>query len=115
MEQTIEIILLFFTLFTLILIFKRKLLGGILYFSSYLLYFGTDLYNNIVNETDDYMTIIMSVLGIILAIAVLVDLLVNKNREINRRGDKKTDWYYKNEEYDRKLDERADKNNYRIM
>lgn len=28
---------------------------------------------------------------------------------------KKTDWFYKNEEFDRKLDDRADKNNYRTL
>ena len=115
MDQTIEIILLFVTLFALVLVFKRKLLGGVLYFSSYLLYFGTDLYNNIANETNDYMTILMSILGLILAIAVLGDIVLNKNREAHRTGDKKTDWYYKNKDYDRQYDERADKNNYRTM
>ena len=25
------------------------------------------------------------------------------------------DWFYKNEQYDRKLDDRADKNNYRTL
>jgi len=29
--------------------------------------------------------------------------------------DKQTDWFYKNKEYDRKLDERADKNQYRTL
>lgn len=115
MDKTIEIALLFFTLFTLVLVFKRKLLGGVLYFSSYLLYFGTDLYNNIANETGDYMTMLMCIFGLVLAVAVLGDLLLNKNREANRQGDKKTDWYYRNKDYDRKFDERADKNNYRTM
>ena len=50
----------------------------------------------------------------VLAIAVLLDLLVDKNRKLNPK-DKKTDWFYKNEEYDRKLDDRADKNNYRTL
>ena len=42
------------------------------------------------------------------------DLLLDKNRKENPK-DKKTDWFYKNEEFDRKLDDRADKNNYRTM
>ena len=46
--------------------------------------------------------------------AVLLDLLLDKNRKENPK-DKKTDWFYKNEEFDRKLDDRADKNNYRTM
>ena len=43
---------------------------------------------------------------------------LDKNPDKNRKAhpkDKKTDWFYKNEQYDRKLDERADKNNYRTM
>ena len=39
---------------------------------------------------------------------------LDKNRKNNPK-DKKTDWFYKNEEFDRKLDDRADKNNYRTM
>ena len=41
-------------------------------------------------------------------------MLMDKNRT-NHPVDKKTDWFYKNEEFDRKLDDRADKNNYRTM
>ena len=40
--------------------------------------------------------------------------LLDKNRKLNPK-DKKTDWFYQNEEFDRKLDDRADKNNYRTM
>ena len=54
----------------------------------------------------------MPVLGIILAFAVLVDLAVDKGR---KPKDKKTDWFYANEQYDRQLDDRADKNNYRTL
>ena len=32
-----------------------------------------------------------------------------------RQKDKKTDWFYGDEKYDRKMDERADKNNYRTL
>ena len=28
---------------------------------------------------------------------------------------KKTDWFYKNEKFDREIDERADRNKYRLM
>ena len=40
--------------------------------------------------------------------------LFHRNRKNNPK-DKKTDWFYRNEEFDRKLDDRADKNNYRTM
>ena len=45
---------------------------------------------------------------------VLLDLLMDKNRK-NHPKDKKTDWFYDNEQFDRKMDERADKNNYRTL
>ena len=45
---------------------------------------------------------------------VLFEMLIEKNR-MAHPVDKKTDWFYKNEEYDRKLDDRADKNNYRTL
>lgn len=60
------------------------------------------------------MQLIFSMLGIILPLAVLIDLVLDKNRKDNPK-DKKTDWFYNNEEFDRKLDDRADKNNYRTM
>ena len=44
----------------------------------------------------------------------LFDLIIDKSRKANPK-DKKTDWFYKNEQFDRKLDERADKNNYRTL
>ena len=60
------------------------------------------------------MQLMFSFLAIIIALAVLIDLLLDKNRKNNPK-DKKTDWFYNNEEFDRKVDERADKNNYRTM
>ena len=116
---TIEIILLFVTVICIALVFKRKLIGGIIYFLSYLAYFGTDLFKQILPafqgasaEIPNYMGAFTSFLGIILAFAVLVDLAVDKGR---KPKDKKTDWFYANEQYDRQLDDRADKNNYRTL
>ena len=101
---------------------KRKMLGGILYLISYALYFGVDLLNNAQNlmEIDSnininlYMNLFMSLIGMIIPIAVMLDLLMDKNRK-NHPKDKKTDWFYNNEQFDRKLDERADKNNYKTF
>ena len=70
--------------------------------------------NNEVLTISQSTELMFSIIGIILPLAVLIDLLLDKNRKLNPK-DKKTDWFYKNEEFDRKLDERADKNNYRTM
>ena len=119
----VEIILLFVVLVCLIFIVKRKMIGALVYLLSYGLYFGADiveniqiLFNAIETGTDMnlYINLLMSLIGIILPIVTLFDLLMDKARKANPK-DKKTDWFYNNEQYDRKLDERADKNNYRTL
>ena len=123
LNQQMEIILLFVTLLCIILVVKRKLLGALIYLLSYGMYFGVDLVNNVKmmlepmegpTDITIYTGTFVSLLAMILAVAVLLDMLVDKGRKANPK-DKKTDWFYKNEQYDRKLDERADKNNYRNM
>ena len=121
LNQSMEIALLFVFLLCLILIVKRKMIGALLYLLTYGMYFGTNVTSNIqtildvANGTTDisqYLNLFMSVIGIILPIAVLLDLLWDRERKENPK-DKKTDWFYKNQKFDRKTDERADKNNYR--
>lgn len=121
MNETFEIVILFATLLCLVLVAKGKLTGSLLYLTLHAIYFGGDITNKLSimanNESltlGENMQLIFSMLGIILALAVLIDLLLDKNRKENPK-DKKTDWFYKNEEFDRKLDDRADKNNYRTM
>lgn len=121
MNETFEIAILFATLLCLVLIVKRKLVGSLLYLVLHAIYFGGDITNKlsiIANNNPltlgQSMQLIFSILGIILPLAVLIDLLLDKNRKENPK-DKKTDWFYKNEQFDRKLDDRADKNNYRTM
>ena len=115
---TIEIILLFVTVVCIVLVFKRKLIGGIIYFLSYLAYFGTDLIQTVIPVFSgeavelEAMSAFTSFLGIILAFAVLLDLAVDKGR---KPKDKKTDWFYTNKDYDRDYDDRADRNNYRTL
>ncbi len=121
LNQSMEIALLFVFLLCLILIVKSKMIGAFLYLLTYGMYFGTNVTSNIqtildvANGTTDisqYLNLFMSVIGIILPIAVLLDLLWDRERKENPK-DKKTDWFYKNQKFDRKMDERADKNNYR--
>ena len=121
MNETFEIAILFATLLCLVLVVKRKLIGSLLYLTLHAIYFGGDITNKLSiianNETltlGQNMQLFFSMLGIIIPLAVLIDLLLDKNRKNNPK-DKKTDWFYQNEEFDRKLDDRADKNNYRTM
>lgn len=114
-----EIILLFITLLCLILIVKRNILGAIIYLISYGAYFGVDVYvtlNKILegqNTITDYTSLIVSVIGIALAFITFIDIALNKNRKGSTK-DKKTDWFYGDEKYERELDERVDKNQYKF-
>ncbi|HJJ13059.1 MAG: hypothetical protein ACLSW4_00040 [Clostridia bacterium] len=121
-DFTVEVILLFVVLILLVLIYKRKLLAGIIYFLLYLGYFGPQLFNAIMEVATategvsiyTYDTIIASAIGIGVSLFAFLNILADRNRAAHPT-DKKTDWFYKNEEYDRKLDDRADKNNYRTL
>ena len=118
MDLNFEIILIFLTFVAMILVIKRSMLGGIIYLIGYGLYFGTSIFNTLtangaVMDMMTYTDLLFSGIGILLPILVLFDLLLDKNRKAHPK-DKKTDWFYKNKEYDRQLDERADKNQYRI-
>lgn len=125
LNSAVEIILLFVALVSITLVIKRKMVGGLLYLLGYGLYFGVDVINNIQAilsavegsidiTSSSYINLFISLIGIILAVAVMLDLLMDKSRTNNPK-DKKTDWFYENEQYDRKLDDRADKNNYRTL
>lgn len=117
---TVEIILLFVTLLAILLVIKRNIIGAIIYFASYVLYFGASVITQVMDlingtlSTNQYLGLFVSVIGILLAILTLFDVLFNKDRT-NTHMDRKTGWFYDNKDYDRKLDERADKNNYRTM
>lgn len=118
LNMNIEIILLFVTMLSIGVVAKRHLIGAIIYLVSYGAYFGMDLYNTIMGIVQgattltDYTNVIVSFIGIVLPLAVFFNMLVDKNRT-NHPVDKKTDWFYKNEQYDRNIDERADQNEYR--
>ena len=121
-DFTIEIALLFITLPCLIMIFKRNILGGVVLFGLYAWYFGGQLVgvmqDVLVNNVefvsmDVVMTTVVSIGAILISLANLMDLMFMKFRK-NENPSKKVDWFYNNEAYDRQLDERSDKNNYRI-
>ena len=121
MNETFEIAILFLTLLCVVLIVKRKMIGSLLYLTIHAIYFGGDVTNKLnILARNETLTLaqstefMFSMIGIILPLAVLLDLLLDKNRKMNPK-DEKTDWFYKNEQFDRKFDDRADKNNYRTM
>ena len=117
----IEIALIFLTLICLLFIVKRKMLGAIIYTISYGWYYGGDLLSTVYGILvegktiggNNALPILVSAIGVILPLMVLMDTLVDKGRKINP-VDKKTDWFYKNEQFDRKFDERADRNEYKF-
>ena len=119
-DMTMEIILLFITFICICFIIKRKLLAALIYLVCHFIYYGPTFINHfmqIINETlsiDLYMATLFEFFGLVLAIATIFDVLLDKSRKANP-VDKNTDWFYKNKDYDRKLDERADKNNYRTL
>lgn len=120
-DNTIEVILLFVVLLLVPFIFKRKVIAAIIYLLAYGWYFGRGLMTNvfaIINgetlSSATYLDMFVALIAIVLPIAALFDILFDKARTKNPVN-KETDWFYKNEQYDRKLDERADKNNYRTL
>ena len=121
LNEQMEVILLVVVLLCIILVIKRKIVGGLLYLLAYGIYFGIDIANNIqtitgaiTGDVNIYMNLFVSMVGIILPVAVMLDLIADKNRKAHPK-DKKTDWFYTNQKFDRELDERADKNNYRTL
>ena len=121
-DTNIEIALLFVTLPCLIMIFKRNIWGGIVLFGLYAWYFGGQLIgvmqDVLVNNVefvsmDVVVNTVVSIIAILVALVNLMDLIFMRFRKSDNPS-KKVDWFYKNEAYDRKIDERSEKNNYRI-
>ena len=119
-NMTMEIILLFITFICICFITKRKLLAALIYLVCHFIYYGPTFINHFMQIIDGtlsidlYMGSLFEFFGLVLAIAAIFDVLLDKSRKANP-VDKKTDWFYKNKDYDRKLDDRADKNNYRTL
>ena len=120
MDLTMEIVLLFITFICICFIATRKLLPTAIYLIAHGLYYGIYLYQNITPIIDgsgsmnSYMSLLVAIIAIAIPVAAFFDVLLDKNRKAHP-VDKKTDWFYKNEQYDRKMDDRADKNQYRTL
>lgn len=120
-DNTIEIILLFVSLLCFVLIAKRKIWGPIIYLVGYGWYFGTYLINEffpaITSSEQPADPIIIQnafviILGLLLGFVTFLNIAYERTK-LKHFTDNKTDWYFQNDKYDRKLDERADKNQYR--
>ena len=119
-NMTVEVILLFVVIVCMALVLRRNIIGGIIYLISYGYYFGGYILTNGIPAISSGGTLGMSVMqntmvaavGVILALFVFLDLMIARVRRKDPK-DKKTDWYFQNDKYDRKYDERAEKNQYR--
>lgn len=121
-NNTIEIALLFITLVCFIFIIRRFIWGALLYLLINLYYYGgyivTALIPAMMSEEGVDMIILQNsmvgLLGIIIALCIVIDIAVQRMKT-KHFSDNKTDWYFNNEKYDREMDERADRNQYRTL
>ena len=78
-----------------------------------------DLYNILQNLEEivvvNYLNVAASIVGVFLPLIIFIDIGMSRSPKKTTSKTKNTDWYYQNEDYDRKYDERADKNNYRTL
>ena len=119
---TFEIAMLFITLLCMILIVKRKLLGGLIYLVGYGWYFGTYVIETVLpllktGEPIDIFiveNVFIGIIAVALGLVAVMDIFFERSKA-KHYSDDRTDWYFKGDKYDRKLDERADKNQYRTL
>lgn len=119
-NEMMEIGIILTSLVCIILFSRTKLIGGIIYLTISCIYYGPEIISSLptaisgVISVDEATKIIVAMIEIVVAIFALFILIYDKKQEINP-VDKKTDFFYKGDQYDRKYDDRADKNNYRTM
>lgn len=119
-NEMMEVGIILTSLVCIILFSRTKLIGGIIYLTVSCIYYGPEIISNLptaisgVISLDDATKIIVAMIEIVVAIFAFFILIYDKKQEINP-VDKKTDFFYKGDQYDRKYDDRADKNNYRTM
>ncbi len=119
-DLTMEVAILFISFICICFIIKRKLWATLIYLAGQYIYFVPSFVTHFLQIMDGtlelsmYMTVFFEFIGLIIPLAALFDVLLDRNRK-EHPVDKKTDWFYKNKDFDRKLDDRADKNNYRTL
>ena len=111
----LEITVIFITLISIFMIFKRNLIFASIYLGTYFAFFtyGIALMNGDISTSKQLLNAMVMVVGIIIALLNFLDVMFNKNRKGSTK-DNKTDWFYATDKYDREYDERADRNQYKI-
>ena len=120
LNLTLEIIILFLTIPSIIFIIKRNIITATLYFAMYAAYFGTIVYNSLTvyfnsegaMSFNDTTALLFNALGVLIPFLVFLDIFIQRNRF--NPADRDTDWFYNNKEFDRNMDSRADTNQYKI-
>lgn len=117
MNMTFEIVLLFITFICIILIAKRKMTGALIYLIAQCAYFGVDAYKSIqaitIGQTANYATLFISIIAVVIPLLAIMDIGLNTGKKGSSKN-RNTDWFYGTTEYDRELDEKADKNQYKL-
>ena len=113
-NPTLEIVVLFATLPCLFLVVKRNLIGATLYVGMYVAFFGTRIADMLSKGVGggNALELIVLIVGVLISAISFIDILLNRDRSVGM-GNKKTDWFYSNKDFDREFDERADRNQYR--
>ena len=111
----LEITVIFITLISIFMIFKRNLIFASIYLGTYFAFFtyGIALMNGNISTNKQLLNAMVMVVGIIIALLNFLDVMFNKNRKGSTK-DNKTDWFYATDKYEREFDERADRNQYKI-
>lgn len=120
LDSNLEILILFLTIPSIIFIIRRNLVASTLYFAMYAAYFGTILFNSLSGvisaeesmSFNDTTSILFTAMGVLIPFLVFLDIFIQRNRF--NPTDRNTDWFYNNEQFDRKMDDRADTNQYKI-
>ncbi len=119
LNLTAEIVLMFITFLCIVLISKRKMIGAIGYLIAHSAYFGVDLYKNIAlileNQplTSTYATLLISIVAVVIPILAIMDIGLNSGKKSILRN-RNTDWFFNTHDYERKFDEREDRNHYKF-
>ena len=114
-----ELALLFIMIICIILMSKNKLSGAVILSIASIAYYGPTLLGQITGlstgvNINSALEAVVSLACVIIPIFAFFIIAFAKEQE-KRPVDKKTDFFYKTDRYDRQYDDRADKNNYRTM
>lgn len=113
MNMAFEIVLLFVAFICIILIAKRSMIGAILYLVAYGAYFGVDIYQNVTQGTINALNLMVSIVGMIIPFLAFANIGLSTGKKGSGKN-RKTDWFYGTDQYERNFDERADTNQYKL-